>query len=111
MVPINEKRKPHYNLARLKRLVRKETWIITSTAYSTAISLGFSRFEIKEIILELVDYRDFYKSMTTHRSHKIWQDVYKPRIPWKGQQLELYIKLQESADRKCVVISFKKSGE
>ena len=109
MVLISEKRKPHYDLRRLKGLVRKETWIITSTAERMAISLGFSRFEIKEIILKL-DYRDFYKSMTTLKSHKIWQDVYKPRIPWKEQQLELYIKLQESADRKCVVISFKKSG-
>ena len=110
MVPINEKRKPNYDLIGLKGLVRKEQWIITKTADSTAISLGFSRSEIKDVILQL-DYRDFYKSMTTYRSHKIWQDVYKPRIPWKGQQLELYIKLQESADRKCVVISFKKSGE
>jgi len=25
--------------------------------------------------------RDFYKSMTTHADHRIWQDVYRPKTP------------------------------
>jgi len=49
--------------------------------------------------------------MTTHHSHKIWQDVYKPRVLREYRTIELYIKLQESMDQRCVVISFKKSED
>lgn len=31
----------------------------------------------------------FYKSMTSHADHRVWQDVY--RVPWSG--LVLYVKL------------------
>jgi motility quorum-sensing regulator/GCU-specific mRNA interferase toxin len=31
----------------------------------------------------------FYKSMTSHADHRVWQDVY--RVPWGG--LVLYVKL------------------
>ena len=33
--------------------------------------------------------RDFYKSMTTHADHRVWQDVYRPVTP-AG---EVYLKL------------------
>ena len=108
MVPIQEKRKPHYDLKRLKQLIREEKFIITKNADHSAFSLGFSRHEIIEIVLGLTN-ADFYKSMTTYHNHKIWQDVYKPQVESQDEKLELYMKLQESADQKCIVISFKKS--
>ncbi len=112
MVPnkVSEKRKPHYDLEELKRLVRQGRWIVTKTAEKDAVTLGFSRAEIKEVILGLRR-GDFYKSMTSIYNHSLWQDVYKPRInlPDKEESLELYVKLQKSFDEKCVIISFKLS--
>lgn len=32
---------------------------------------------------------NFYKSMTSHADHRVWQDVY--HVPWAG--LVLYVKL------------------
>ncbi len=72
--------------------------------------MGFSRQEILDTILDLTP-RDFYKSMTAYRDHKIWQDVYKPHFMKEDTAFDLYIKLQESIDEKCVIISFKSSEE
>jgi motility quorum-sensing regulator/GCU-specific mRNA interferase toxin len=45
--------------------------------------------------------RDFYKSMTTHADHRIWQDVYRPRTP-AG---DVYLKLTVIGD--VLIVSFK----
>lgn len=44
---------------------------------------------------------DFYKSMTTHADHTIWQDVYRPTTPYGS----LYIKLTVIDD--VLIVSFK----
>ncbi len=44
---------------------------------------------------------DFYKSMTTHADHRIWQDVYRPATP-AG---DVYLKLTVIDD--VLVVSFK----
>jgi motility quorum-sensing regulator/GCU-specific mRNA interferase toxin len=44
---------------------------------------------------------DFYKSMTTHADHTVWQDVY--LADWLG--VGLYIKFQQAGE--YFVISFK----
>lgn len=44
---------------------------------------------------------DFYKSMTTHASHHIWQDVYRP----KTSAGEVYLKLTVIDD--VLIVSFK----
>lgn len=44
---------------------------------------------------------DFYKSMTTHADHRVWQDVYRP----KTAQGDVYLKLTVVAD--VLVMSFK----
>ncbi len=36
---------------------------------------------------------DFYKSMTTHADHTVWQDVY--HAQWRGKAL--YVKFQRTA--------------
>lgn len=45
--------------------------------------------------------QDFYKSMTTHHDHRIWQDVYHGR--WRDKAL--YVKFQRSGE--FFVVSFK----
>ncbi len=47
----------------------------------------------------------FYKSMTTHKNYKIWQDVY--HASFKG--VFLYIKFQEDSEG-YFTISFKELG-
>lgn len=44
---------------------------------------------------------DFYKSMTTHADHRIWQDVYRPNTP-AGR---VYLKLTVIDD--VLIVSFK----
>ena len=45
----------------------------TRTALLSAFELGFSRFEIVEVI-QTMEKEHFYKSMTSHANHKIWQE-------------------------------------
>jgi len=101
---IREKRKPHYNLKELIELSKnKKTRLIRDSALEGANDINFSPTEMLEVIQSLKN-ENFYKSMTTITSYKIWQDVYHAEA--KG--IKLYIKLQKSDDGKCVVISFKK---
>lgn len=44
---------------------------------------------------------DFYKSMTTHADHTVWQDVYRPST-WAG---DVYLKLTVIDD--VLIVSFK----
>ena len=45
---------------------------------------------------------DFYKSMTTHADHRIWQDVYHARM---SNRAEVYLKLTVIDD--VLIVSFK----
>jgi motility quorum-sensing regulator/GCU-specific mRNA interferase toxin len=45
---------------------------------------------------------DFYKSMTTHADHRIWQDVYHAKI---ASRAEAYLKLTVIDD--VLIVSFK----
>lgn len=53
-----------------------------------------------EIIMTLTP-TNFYKSMTTHADHRIWQDVYHARIA----DNEVYLKLTVIDD--VLIVSFK----
>lgn len=52
------------------------------------------------VILSLTS-SDFYKSMTTHADHRVWQDDYRPSTPF-GQ---VYLKLTVIDD--VLFVSFK----
>ncbi|MHB8742172.1 MAG: type II toxin-antitoxin system MqsR family toxin [Sulfuricaulis sp.] len=58
-----------------------------------AATLGIDFDGIVEIVMALTP-MDFYKSMTTHADHRIWQDGYRP----KTQVDEVYLKLIVIAD-------------
>jgi motility quorum-sensing regulator / GCU-specific mRNA interferase toxin len=103
-----EKRKPHYGLDALKMLLLHEsTRIVTRSGRQGAAKLGY--FDDESMVARVLQLasREFYKSMTTHGSSKIWQDVYRTNDGNVG----VYIKLQKSLDGKGVIISFKPLDE
>lgn len=95
-----EKRVAHYSLDLIKKLIKKECYRITGSAYKDAVSLGFEEVDILEVILNLSP-KELYKSMTTYYDVKIWQDVYHVDV----QSINLYVKLQIHDD--AIIISFK----
>lgn len=52
-------------------------------------------------VLTALTTADFYKSMTTHADHRVWQDVYRPMTPVG----EVYLKLTVVDD--VLIVSFK----
>jgi motility quorum-sensing regulator/GCU-specific mRNA interferase toxin len=50
-----------------------------------------------------MDRKMFFKSMTTIRDHRVWQDVY--HVPARG--LVLYVKFQADVVTEFTVMSFK----
>lgn len=95
-----EKRTPHCSLAVVKSLVVAGRIRVTSSALAgaAALDLGFS--EVVTVVGALTA-GDFYKSMTTHSDHTIWQDVYRPRTTVG----KVYLKLTVFDD--VLVVSFK----
>jgi motility quorum-sensing regulator/GCU-specific mRNA interferase toxin len=52
-------------------------------------------------VVQKLTRKNFYKSMTTHADHRLWQDVYHSK--WNGSSL--YIKFQRAGE--YFVVSFK----
>lgn len=61
---------------------------------------GFDFAEIVNVVKTLTT-ADFYKSMTTHADHRVWQDVYRTTTP-AG---EVYLKL--TVIDEVLIVSFK----
>ena len=72
-----EKRTPHCKLSDIKYLVQAEKVPTTYSAEQGAAQMGLNVTDMLSVILSLTS-TDFYKSMTTHADHKVWQDVYRP---------------------------------
>ena len=85
---MTEKMKPTYDLVAFKQTfdhIRKLN--VTTTALRSAAALGFDRQGIIDII-QTMQRRHFYKSMTADNNHLLWQDVY--HVPFSG--ITLYVK-------------------
>jgi len=95
-----EKRTPHCKLAVVKTLVAAGKVRATVSALAGGAALGFGFEEIVGVVAVLTP-GDFYKSMTTHADHRIWQDVYRP----KTVAGDVYLKLTVIDD--VVIVSFK----
>ncbi len=96
-----EKRRPHYDLkAILGQMICVEDMNLTLSAQQGIRVAGMTRGEALAVIIQLT-FSDFYKSMTTHQSHRIWQDVYHAK--WREKLL--YVKFQQAGE--YFVISFK----
>jgi motility quorum-sensing regulator / GCU-specific mRNA interferase toxin len=91
-----EKRTPHSRLSAVKALIKAGKVRTTHAARA----LGFDYPGMLEVVLEL-KLKDFYKSMTTHADHTIWQDVYRP-CTVAG---DVYLKLTIIDD--VLIVSFK----
>ena len=95
-----EKRTPHCKLAEVKSLVARGKVRATRSARLGATELGLDISDMLAVVMALTA-TDFYKSMTTHADHTIWQDVYRP-----GTQVgDVYLKLTVIDD--VLIVSFK----
>ena len=85
-----EKPKPHYDLAQVQAdIVRLGAAAFTKSALDCGRAMGLTTGEMLTVIASL-SRRVFYKSMTTHADHRIWQDVYHAATP---NRKEAYIKI------------------
>ena len=97
-----EKKSPHYDLGPIKKVFSTASALrITRTALSTAEAVGLTLEDIVRLIQGIVR-PHFYKSMTSHADHRIWQDVY--HVPWGD--IALHVKFTVDAEG-YLVISFK----
>jgi motility quorum-sensing regulator/GCU-specific mRNA interferase toxin len=95
-----EKRAPHCKLTVVKQLVEAGKVRATWSARTGAAVIGFDFDGMLEVVMSLTT-KDFYKSMTTHADHAIWQDVYRPAT----KAGEVYLKLTVVDD--VLIVSFK----
>jgi motility quorum-sensing regulator/GCU-specific mRNA interferase toxin len=95
-----EKRTPQCDLAVVRGLVKAGKVRTTHSARIGAVKLGFDFKGMLDVVLSLTS-ADFYKSMTSHADHRIWQDVYRP----KTSAGDVYMKLTVIDD--VLIVSFK----
>ena len=95
-----EKRKPHYLLAEVKEYVAMiGIDAFTLTARRNGFALGLTQAELVTVILSLTR-RDFYKAMTSHNDHTLWQDVYHAPLPTSGMA---YVKVSDPGTGRPVI--------
>jgi motility quorum-sensing regulator/GCU-specific mRNA interferase toxin len=95
-----EKRTPHCKLSVVKALLKDGKVRTTHAARTGADELGFDLSDMLAVVAALTP-SDFYKSMTTHADHTVWQDVYRPST----QAGDVYLKLTVIDD--VLIVSFK----
>ena len=97
-----EKRTPHHKLIEIQAEVAiRGIDCFTRSALSGAIALGLKPAQAMAAIQALTT-KHFYKSMTTHADHTVWQDVY--HCP--TEVCMAYVKFTLRTDG-SIVISFK----
>ena len=95
-----EKNTPHCKLSLIKAMIDLGKVRSTRSARESAAALGFDDIAMLCVVKTLSS-ADFYKSMTTHADHRIWQDVYRPMTS-AGR---IYLKLTVIDD--VLIVSFK----
>jgi motility quorum-sensing regulator/GCU-specific mRNA interferase toxin len=97
-----EKGTPHCKLSVVKALIEAGQVNATASAFNGARELGINDLAgMCSVVLSLTS-SDFYKSMTTHADHRIWQDVYRAKI---AESADVYLKLTVIDD--VLIVSFK----
>ena len=84
----------------VKALVEAGKVRATHTARVGATALGLELSGMLAVVMTLRP-TDFYKSMTTHADHTVWQDVYRPST----RAGDVYLKLPVIDD--VLIVSFK----
>lgn len=95
-----EKHTPHCKLTVIKALVGAGKVRATMSALKGAADFDID-FDGMLSVVSALSKSDFYKSMTTHADHRIWQDVYRTKV-LAG---EVYLKLTVIDD--LLIVSFK----
>ena len=95
-----EKSTPHCKLSAVKSRIEAGQVRATKAAREGGAALGFDFDGILSVVMGLIA-TDFYKSMTTHADHRVWQDVYRPATSVG----EVYLKLTVIDD--VLIVSFK----
>jgi motility quorum-sensing regulator / GCU-specific mRNA interferase toxin len=96
-----EKRTPHYLLSAIQaQMTGVDEMNITFTAQAGIRAAGMAMGDALDVVRGLT-LANFYKSMTTHKDHRVWQDVY--HAQWRGKGL--YVKFQQAGE--YFVVSFK----
>ena len=95
-----EKPTPHCKLAMVKAFVEAGKVRATHSARLGAVALGLELSDMLAVVMALTP-ADFYKSMTTHADHTVWQDVYRPNT----QAGDVYLKLTVMDG--VLIVSFK----
>lgn len=85
-----EKRTPHCTLPVIKNLIASGQVRTTQSARIGATALGFDYAGMLAVVARL-EMQDFYKSMTTHADHALWQDVYRPATAAGDVYLKLMV--------------------
>jgi len=72
-----EKKKPHYDLGVIKSTFSTVDGLrvtVTGLTFAT-LDLGLTEDELVSLV-QSVERKHFYKSMTSQGDHRVWQDVY-----------------------------------
>lgn len=98
-----EKRKPHYPLAQIKAgVAARGADAFTASALAGGYAMGLDLAVMLKVIVGLSE-RCFFKSMTTHANHRLWQDVYHAETPAGPAYVKFTLRIDGS-----IVISFKR---
>lgn len=98
-----EKRSPHYPLEQIKLAVaQKGVLAFTRSSMDGAAQMGLNSGEMMAAVSG-VTRAMFYKSMTTLRDARVWQDVY--HVPTRAGLAYVKFTLREDG---AIVISFKR---
>ncbi len=100
-----EKQTPHYRLVDILTIFSDaESFPFTRSALRGGLDLGLDQYAMRAVVLRLTR-KCFYKSMTTHLNHRIWQDVY---FGATADGIEVYIKVTGYLHGSPPVIQFKR---
>ena len=64
----------------VKAMIKAGNVRTTKAAREGGAALGMD-FDSMIAVVKTLTTTDFYKSMTTHTDHQMWQDVYRPTTP------------------------------
>ena len=97
-----EKSTPHCKLSVVHTLIERGHVSATASAFRGARELGIHDLSGMCAIITTLTSANFFKSMTTHADHRIWQDVYHAKTIM-GK--DVYLKLTVIDD--VLIVSFK----
>ena len=97
-----EKGIPHCKLSVVKALIEADRVNATASAFNGARELGINDLAGMCAVVMSLTSTDFFKSMTTHADHRIWQDVYRAKT---ANSADVYLKLTVIDD--VLIVSFK----